>query len=142
MFHHRASEPADLCLVHLSFQHGLLRSLLKCHHLREALFKTLSKEALSGTSLVVQRLTSPSGCEFDPWLGRSHRPLSQKYKIQNRSNIVRDSIQTLKIIKLKHKEAHSAPLCPFILLSIHSRYLASPKLQYVFVCLHLNHFPD
>ena len=56
MFHHKASEPADLYLAHLSFQHGLLRSLLKCHHLRDALFKTLSKEALSGTSLVASKV--------------------------------------------------------------------------------------
>lgn len=67
MFHHKASEPADLYLVHLSFQHGLLRSLLKCHHLREALFKTLSKEALSGTSLVAD--ITFQGVEFNPWLG-------------------------------------------------------------------------
>ena len=141
MFHHKASEPADLYLVHLSFQHGLLRSLLKCHHLRDPLFKTLSKEALSGTSLVAD-ITFQGVSSIPGWGAEIPHASQPKIQNTNRSNIITNSIQTLKIIKIKHKEAPSALLCPFILLSIHSWYLASPKLQYVFVCLLLNHFPD
>ena len=48
---------------------------------------------------------------FDPWLGtKDPTGLGQKVKTENRSNIVTNSIKTLKMVYIKNGEGNGNPL--------------------------------